>query len=186
MFASSALRLQFDSADLRTYASGYKFTDDAAALAAGQRIANGERSFENLSAIFEWKTKGRGRSRLEKNKCRKEEIEEILGIVVNAKSARAKVAVLTALDGVDVPVASAILTAIDPKTYTIIDYRALEALGSNTKNRSINFYIEYLNKCRELAATYKMCLRDFDRALWQWSAENSKKKQQKKGRRAPL
>ncbi len=73
------------------------------------------------------------------------------------------------LQGVAVPVASAILTAIYPERYTVIDFRALEALGSKTTDRSVNFYLAYLTHCRQLAKAHHVTLRALDRALWQWS-----------------
>jgi hypothetical protein len=39
------------------------------------------------------------------------------------------VAVLTGLSGVEVPAASAIMTAVDPERFTIVDFRALWSLG---------------------------------------------------------
>jgi hypothetical protein len=165
------LSLQFDPRKLRQFASRYAVEDDAEALAAGQGIANGEFSRANLSTIFEWKTKGRGRVRLYRNTD--EEIADILSLAISAKSDRAKIAVLCGLSGVGVPVASAILTAIDPAEYTIIDFRALEA-GTDTADRSVDFYVEYLGACRTLAEKYGISLRDLDRALWQWSAEQSR------------
>jgi hypothetical protein len=70
---------------------------------------------------------------------------------------------------VAVPVASAILTAIDPDKYAVIDFRALEALGSTSKDRTVNFYLDYLDSCRQLATEHRVTPRDLDRALWQWS-----------------
>jgi hypothetical protein len=81
--------------------------------------------------------------------------------------------VLCGLSGVAVPVASAILTAIDPTKYTIIDFRALEALGTVTTERSVGFYLKYLCVCRNLAERHGIGLRDLDRALWQWSADRA-------------
>ena len=83
---------------------------------------------------------------------------------------------LIELSGVGVPVASAILTAIYPNRYTIIDFRALEALGTNTTNRSVSFYLRYLRHCRETAEMYGVSLRQLDRALWQWSYERTQPK----------
>jgi hypothetical protein len=77
------------------------------------------------------------------------------------------VAVLTGLIGVNVPVASAILTAIDQRRYTVIDFRALEGLGVKGIVVSINFYLEYLRFCRRCAKLSKVSLRNLDRALWQ-------------------
>jgi hypothetical protein len=98
-----------------------------------------------------------------------EEIADALRLAVSAKTERAAIAVLRGLQGVDAPVASAILTAINPEHYTVIDFRALQALGSKSKDRSVNFYLAYLTRCGQLAKTHHVTLRDFDRALWQWS-----------------
>jgi hypothetical protein len=66
--------------------------------------------------------------------------------------------------------ASAILTAIDQDKYTVIDYRALEALGVPDVDPDLNFYVrQYLPECRRLAAEAKVSLRTLDRALWTWS-----------------
>ena len=81
------------------------------------------------------------------------------------------VAVLTALRGVGIPMASAILTAINPERYTVLDFRALESLGIKNWRDSFAFYVTYLEACRELAARHGKSLRTLDRALWQWSKE---------------
>jgi hypothetical protein len=165
---SGGFKLQFEPAEIPVLLKLYKPNLDDPALAAGSRICKGECTRNNLSKIFKWKTKGRGRSRLLLNSD--EEIADALHLAVSAKTERAALAVLLGLQGVDTPVASAILTAIDPERYTVIDFRALESLGSNSKNRSINFYLCYLDFCRNLAKIHQIKLRDLDRALWHWSA----------------
>jgi hypothetical protein len=169
--STAEFRLRFEPADIPRLAKCYGPEQDDAALDAGRRIRQGEYTRKNLSKIFEWKTKGRGRSRLLRNTD--DEIADALRLAVNAKTARAAIAVLTGLHGVQVPVASAILTAIDPEHYTVIDFRALEALGSKSADRSVNFYLDYLAACRQLAKDHRATLRDLDRALWQWSDEQS-------------
>jgi hypothetical protein len=164
-------KLQFRPAEIPELAKRYSFTEDDNALAAGARIRGGEYTRKQLSKIFEWKTKGRGRSRLEGNTD--SEIADALKLAVSAETERSAVAVLRGLQGVDVPVASAILTAIDPKRYTVIDFRALEALGTKRASPSVDFYVAYLNACRQLAKTHQVSLRDLDRALWQWSSEHT-------------
>jgi hypothetical protein len=81
---------------------------------------------------------------------------------------------LCGLKGVGIPVASAILTMVYPDRYTIIDFRALEALGIQRGDgeETVEFYLEYLQTCRSLAQEYKIDLRTLDRALWQWSKEH--------------
>lgn len=165
------MKLQFDSSLISEIAIRYSFQEDVEALEAGKKIKSGEYSRENLRKIFEWKTNGRGRSRLEKNSD--EDITDALRLAVEANTDRAAIAVLTGLSGVQVAVASAILTAIDPERFTIIDFRALEALGISQSVISINFYLEYLDNCRDLAKKNNVSLRTLDRALWQWSKEAS-------------
>lgn len=137
------------------------------ALAAGQRIRK-ERdySLENLLHIVRWKaerSKGRVASNL------KQEVEEALRVVALSKSDRVRSAVLVGLRGVQVPMASAILTAFDPKRFTVIDFRALESLGTKQPSPTIEYYLRYLDFCRAKANEIGVSLRDFDQALWQAS-----------------
>jgi hypothetical protein len=106
--------------------------EERRAFAAGRRIAAGSRARTHFMAIFEWKTRGRGRSRPARNTDA--EIRDALDLAMAARTERAAIAVLTGLAGVDVPVASAVMTAIDPARYTILDFRALWSL--NIEQRS--------------------------------------------------
>jgi hypothetical protein len=100
-----------------------------------------------------------------------EEVEDALRTAVEAKTERTAISVLIGLYGVEIPVASAVLTAIAPNRYTIIDYRALEALGETRTWHTIDSYLAYLGCCRKLACENGVTLRELDRALWQWSVE---------------
>jgi hypothetical protein len=171
--AKPQFRLLFDPAEISHLASHYRFADDTIALDAGSRIRNGEYTRFNLLKIFEWKTGGRGRSRLQKNGD--SEIADALALATVAKTERAALGVLMGLDGVHVPVASAILTAIYPERFTIVDFRALEALNIKGANITIDFYLSYLDECKTLARANNVSLRSLDRALWQWSKEVSEK-----------
>jgi hypothetical protein len=61
-----------------------------------------------------------------------------------------------------------------PERYTIIDFRALEALGVKRGDgeETLDYYLEYLETCRSLAHDCNVDLRTLDRALWQWSKEH--------------
>jgi hypothetical protein len=173
--SESAFALQFDQGKLPVLIERYRSAEDNPALKAGADIRAGSTYLrESVEAIFMWKTKGRGISRLRKNSDG--EITDALTLATAAKTERAAVSVLCGLQGVDVPVASAILTAIDPERYTVIDFRALEALGNKSNDRTVNFYLAYLDACRQLAQEHQVSLRDLDRALWQWSSEQTKRK----------
>jgi len=167
----TSFKPMFNRAEALALAVAYKSDEDGPALMAGQAIANGDCSRLHLGTIFKWKTGDRGKSRIARNSDL--EIADALGLAVAAKTPRSAVAVLVGLHGVQVPVASAILTAIRPSAYTVIDFRALEALKVATENRSIDFYLEYLTFCIQRARDWGMPLRDFDRALWQWSKDQS-------------
>ena len=167
-------KLRFDPIAIQNIAARYSFQEDIDALKAGEQIREGQCTRRNIERIFEWKTNGRGRSRLAKNSD--EEIADALRLAIMAKTDRASVAVLVGLNGVQVPVASAILTAINPNRFTIIDFRALEALDVRDVHITIDFYLLYLNECRDLARNNNCKLRTLDRALWQWSKEQSAKK----------
>lgn len=164
--------LQFQESEINKYAEAYAFNDDAGALAAGEKIRGGQFTRNNLEEIFEWKTRGRGRSRLAQNSD--EEIADALHRAIDAETDRVATAVLVGLQGVHIPVASAILTAIFPERFTIIDFRALEALDIQKPLITLDFYLQYLNECRQLALQNKVSLRTLDRALWQWSKEKSR------------
>lgn len=118
-------------------------------------------------------------SRLDKNSDA--EIRDALSLATAAQTERAAISVLLGLQGVDTPVASAIMTAIYPERYTVIDYWALEALGNKSNDRSVNFYLSYLKACRQLAEEHQVSLRNFDRALWQWSSEQAQGRRRRRG-----
>jgi hypothetical protein len=103
------------------------------------------------------------------------EIADALSLALLAKTDRASVAVLSGLNGVQIPVASAILAAVDPARFTIIDFRALEALSIvGQQYITIDFYLAYLVECRNIARENRVTLRTLDRALWQWSKEKGR------------
>jgi hypothetical protein len=109
--------------------------EDEKALVAGARIRAGDFSRGNLLAVFRWKTKGHGASRLERNTD--EEIADALKLAQDAKTERAAVSVLGGLTGVEVPVASAIaadthLAATGPWSLSFFP-----GLGINTRRSAL-------------------------------------------------
>lgn len=149
----------------------YNYGNDLELERAGDAIRNGDYARRHFDAIFKWKTRNRGKSRPQKNSDA--EIAEALRIVVAVKSPRLAISTLCGLVGVAIPVASAIMTSIRPSEYTIIDFRALEALDQDADQVwSLAYYERYLSFCRALAAEWGMSLRDLDKALWMWSKKN--------------
>lgn len=56
-------------------------------LSVGRRISAGDYARSNIEAVFKWKTRGRGISRLRQNSD--DEIADVLRLALNAKTARA-------------------------------------------------------------------------------------------------
>jgi hypothetical protein len=169
---------QFSKSECAELIRRYPVKSDNDAMRAGQELKGGNLSRSNLEVIFTWKTKGRGIGRLAKNSD--EEISDALRLATQARTTRAAVSVLCGLNGVDVPVASAILTVFDPERFTVIDFRALEALGVESKDRTVNFYVKYQGACHFLAKAYGVSLRNLDRALWHWSKDRSRTRRAKR------
>jgi hypothetical protein len=146
-----------------------------AAFEAGEAIRGGEYTLPNLETIVRWKSERVvhyliGNSN-EKIKC-------ALAIAASPEtSIQDAVNALVGLRGVDISIASAILAAIYPERYAVLDYRALEALGHARHN--VEFYAEYNATCKRLAECGMVKAQDdlpgptalhaLERALWQWS-----------------
>ena len=77
-------RLAFNPAKIHELAGRYDYVSDGGPLQAGKKITMGEYTRTNLEVIFEWKTKGRGRSRLQKNT--NAEIADALKLAAEAKN----------------------------------------------------------------------------------------------------
>ena len=152
---------------------------EKAAFEAGEAIRNGETTLANLEAIVRWKSE-RAVQYLIGNSD--EKIRSVLATAA-APDATTETAVkaLIELHGVDLHVASAILAAIYPERYTVLDYRALEALGH--ARHDVRFYEEYLAFCKRLAESNIVSpqsdlpaptpLRTLDRALWEWTRSHT-------------
>jgi hypothetical protein len=171
--ARPSFQLQYDPAEIRILEAEYLETskeDDQEMEDAGKRIASGDYRRENLEAICRWKSVRRI-GLLSYNTD--SEIELALKRAIGAADVKEAVDSLTPLDGVGVKMASAILTAIDPERYTVLDFRALEALGLDD-SEDADLYVFYVEACRRMAENYGVTMRAFDRANWQWSKRRAR------------
>jgi hypothetical protein len=88
---------------------------------------------------------------------------------------------LTALAGVGMPTASVLLHVALPKSFPILDVRALESLGvSGRSSYTPAFWATYVEACRALAAEHGISLRTLDKALWQHSKERAQARRAEK------
>lgn len=153
---------------------------ERAAFDAGAAIRCGEHTLANLETIVRWKSERVVPVLIGNSEAM---IRKALAIAASPEeSLETAVAALLALRGVDLPVASAVLTAIFPERYTVLDTHTLETLGH--ARHDVKFYSDYLDYCRRLAARGGIHiqedlpaptpLRSLERALWQWSANQEK------------
>jgi hypothetical protein len=151
---------------------------ESAAFEAGEAIRNGDYSLANVEAIVRWKSE-RAVQYLIGNS--NEKIRRVLSVAASPESTtETAVMALLELNGVDITLATAILAAIFPDRYSVLDYRSLEALGHS--RHDVHFYEEYLAFCKRLAESNIVKpqselpgptpLRTIDRALWEWSHTN--------------
>ncbi len=152
---------------------------EKAAFEAGEAIRKGEYTLANLEAIVRWKSECAVQYLITNSNGN---IRKALAIAATPETSTGEaVKALLELQGIDIPLASAILTAIFPERYSVLDFRALEALGH--ARHDVHFYEEYLAFCKRLAESNIVKpqsnlpgaapLRTLDRALWEWSRKYS-------------
>lgn len=100
-------------------------------------------------------------------------IENAIERVQTAEDIPERISVLTELEGVDVPIASAFLQFIDPDSFAAIDRRAWRTLDENGAVQTtypsvvtVDVYETYLRECHGIAATADVPVVDVGRALW--------------------
>ena len=85
-----------------------------------------------------------------------------------------KLKLLTSIAGVEIPVASAILTLCFPDKYSVIDFRNWNQIYKSEK-RKTNYtpkeYSDYLKIIRKMAEEFEMTPQEIDIAIWQKDRE---------------
>ena len=84
-----------------------------------------------------------------------------------------KITLLTNLDGVSIPTASAILSVTNPKDYPVIDIRCVETLIDlkliSWSNINSNTWVDYLNIVRNLAVKHNKTTREVEKGLFAYN-----------------
>ena len=89
-----------------------------------------------------------------------------------------KLKILSTLTGVEIPVASAILTICYPEQFAVIDFRNWRQVYQTEKQKTYytaKEYLGYLHKVREYAKKYGITPQEMDIALWQKDREENGK-----------
>lgn len=102
-------------------------------------------------------------------------VREISRVAFHTVSERARIEVLTVLEGVSWPTASVILHFFHKDPYPIMDFRALWSVSCNVPPQyKFDYWWMYVQFCRDLADRNAIDMRILDKALWQYSKENQK------------
>jgi hypothetical protein len=90
---------------------------------------------------------------------------------------RFKIRLLSTLDGIGVPRASAILAMSDPKKYGVIDTNAWYALtGKYRSSFDDDDWMWYLCQIRRLARKFRKTAREIELALWEYGKSLKRKR----------
>lgn len=121
-------------------------------------------SYEAFIKIAEWKTE-RQKARYPLNRGY---VEDVTALAFRQTDEARKIALLCTMNGVHVPVASALLHFGHDASYPIMDRYAVQTLWrSGATACQIWNWPRYVDECRAAAAYYGVSVRDLDKALWQ-------------------
>jgi len=150
-------------------------TEDAETAALIERLRAARRrgylTKAELEAACRWKSP-RSAGRVRMNPPRR--IRAATSVALTAKNEQDRIEALTALQGVSVPSASAILTLLDPVRYGVIDIRVWQLLhrlglvegnAAGTKLTRANWE-RFLAVVRRYAAMFRVTTRDVERTLF--------------------
>lgn len=85
---------------------------------------------------------------------------------------------LVQLHGVQIPVASAIMSLCYPDKYCVIDFRGWRQIFGTVKkypNYTVKDYIKYWSIIKQMADNYGVTPQEVDMAIWQYDMENYRK-----------
>ncbi len=164
-------KLRFDPTQIEYWADRYDYPIDD--IVSNLKISIQEQKFltkTDLLTLAQWKSP---RSTHHINKNQESYIEAITHFALSTSNKRARIQSLTILDGVGWPMASCILHFYHHQPYPILDFRALWSISIDIPSQySFDFWIDYVQYCRQLAKSNQISMRKLDCALWQYSKEN--------------
>jgi len=185
----------FDGNSIRFQNESGQWTDDDTPrfkMASPRFQDRGYLLLDELKDISRWKAGKRNDRNIESNT--QEEVEEHTRNAFNASEETEALAALIELGGVRIPVASSVLTVVNPSEYAIIDFRALRALGAvkpqlvqgqnyakfatfldhfRSYHNNADAYSFYMEQVRDIEESEGLTSREVDMALWAYDKYNS-------------
>ncbi len=114
-------------------------------------------------------------------------VKRIVQLALSVTNDKFKIRILCALEGVRVPMASAILTMADPTKYGVIDVYAWYSLkGKAPKYLNTSGWLWYLQQIHKLAIRHGKTPREIDKALWQHGYYHLSKEYRRTGGICPI
>lgn len=127
---------------------------------------------EEFLAIIIWKRNASKRKVVEGVNVSGKSIRAITNQIYNSPSREEKLRVLLEIKHIGIAIASAVLTVLYDKEFTVFDYRAknsLNAIGiqiNGSPDNKPKDYFDYVDLCKKQAEKYNLSLRELDRSLW--------------------
>ena len=176
------MKLRFSESEIGYYANRYTERQKEKDQMKEQYLVDlkskvqkrGHLTKEDLHDIARWKSPRRANLTLENTD---DFIKDITKSAFTVTDDWTKLLILTLLQGVKEPTASAILHLFDNGQYPLLDIHALWSVGLEWRTRaSYPFWLEYIEFCREIANRIGVSMRELDMALWKFSSDYSKTK----------
>jgi len=168
------VRLRFPLSWIERYAGAYTYAREEQDLMSIRPLvqAAGYLTKDQLRLLAEWKSP-RSAGWVARNSA--DYVQEVTALALSCKSERARIEVLTILDGVLWPTASVVLHLFHADRYPILDFRALWSVATEVPTQyTYAFWERYVRYCRGVSERANVSMRVLDRALWQYSEENQR------------
>lgn len=97
---------------------------------------------------------------------------DITNEICKSPSREEKLRVLLEIKHIGIAIASAVLTVLYDKEFTVLDYRAINSLNAigiqiqGSPDSKPKDYFNYVDLCKKQAEKYNLSLRELDRSLW--------------------
>jgi hypothetical protein len=171
-------RLRPDIASIRKLAAEHKPQETAEdalwARITPKVLARGYYEKREFLQVCDWKSHRIG-PLCQSNSRR--DVEVVTRAALSSPDERVRIETLTVRRGVNWPTAFALLHFGHPQPYPVIDFRALWSLGiTKPPPYTFEFWSSYVEYCRRQANEAGVSVRDLDRALWQYSKVNQRRR----------